>query len=142
MRAFFILLILSVSLLLARPAVADWKLYQNEPNPFGSTNTPSTLFTVDVAESCAVLLYVTNTGGDSLLAQVGVAFAKPGDTVTFSWDGRGDNGQFLPAGSYPYVVQGWINTNPCLFCATMWLQFSPSSPVAPTTWGGIKALYR
>ena len=88
-------------------------LYQNFPNPFPSGDRTSTCFWFDLSDRSQVSLEIRDLRGN-MVRQLLVGNELPevlpagkygrsaatGCDPRFSWDGRADNGQFVPKGLY------------------------------------------
>jgi hypothetical protein len=80
----------------ATPQVGAALLAQNHPNPFN----PSTLIAYEVAREGKTELRIFNVQGELVRTLVDRQ-STPG-TYEVEWDGRDDNGQSVPSGSYYY----------------------------------------
>jgi hypothetical protein len=80
----------------ATPQVGAALLAQNHPNPFN----PSTLIGYEVAREGKTELRIFNVQGELVRTLVDRQ-STPG-TYEVEWDGRDDNGQSVPSGSYYY----------------------------------------
>ena len=81
------------------PALSDYQLHQNFPNPFN----PSTTISFDLSKREIVQLSVFNNLGQKIRTLAAGAFTPGNHQV--QWDGRDDLMQAVPAGLYYYRLQ-------------------------------------
>jgi glucose/arabinose dehydrogenase len=84
------------------------QLQQNYPNPFGSAPSlaagdPLTIIAYSVTQTAPVEISLYNLQGQLVRTLVRQS-QTPGKHVT-TWDGRDDNGQIMPSGTYLYRLQ-------------------------------------
>jgi len=142
-----VLVVLVALLLLGGSALAqipDWSLGQNAPEPFcddeggGGTTIRFTLQT-----QARVAMNVWDADMTFVVRSLIEGELKNPGVYMIAWDGHDQAGVRVPDGAYPYTL---IATNEgggeILFQDTKVAHVQCDTPVAVTTWGVIKALYR
>ena len=78
---------------------ARFSLDQNYPNPFNN----ATSISFKISKRCDIVLEISNILGQRVYIFI-VSDAQPGRYV-INWDGRDDNGHYLPSGLYFYQLR-------------------------------------
>jgi hypothetical protein len=86
----------------ASPVLPNLSLEQNFPNPFDPTAT-STTISFSLPDESPVSLTICNILGNIVKTLVNSNMSA--GTRTVSWDGRDENGAFVPAGAYLITME-------------------------------------
>jgi hypothetical protein len=118
----------------------QWRLGQNQPDPFCSTPSGwATQFGFDLTQKCLVSFIVWDESMGLPLRTLVAGEWREAGCYTMWWDGLSDVGVALADGMYPYTLVASDSLSQVLFADTLYAHVSCGVGTRATSWGSIKA---
>jgi len=140
------MLIILLACLSALPALAEWRLEQNVPNPFcnipGEPDYTATLIAFELDTLGFVQLYVLSEDLGTVERTLVSGLMNAGYYEVL-WDGDDNAGEPLPAGDYPFVLEVYNEAGgDLLFIDSHHANVYCAVPAQEDSWSKVKPRYR
>jgi len=127
---------------IAQPPLPEWRLSQNNPNPFCNKSTAPDIGYA-LAQPSFVALNVWSPDTTYVVRSILNMYQSAGSYMV-RWDGRDNSGELVTQGDYPYSLTAYEEEGgPILFedMLVASVRCEPTSNEA-ATWGRIKSLFK